>query len=142
MTLKVRLRSDERLALNGAVIRNLSPRSVEIEILNEVTLLHERDIMLPEEADTPLKTLYLLLQTMHLDSSEAVRRKPEVIKLASAIFSSAFTSGDTQTCALINSLMVEVGTESWLAALRYIQKSAGRPGDLRAVAAANDISCI
>ena len=109
MALKVRLRAGERLAINGAVIRNNSSRTAELEVLNEATLLQERDIMLPEQADTPIKTLYFLIQQMHLEPHLHEEHYKAFMQLGSDSFAMAFAEGDKETGNLIMELVGAVG---------------------------------
>ena len=131
MALKVRLRAGERLAINGAVIRNTSSRTAELEVLNEATLLQERDIMLPEQADTPVKTLYLLIQQMHLEPDRYDEHHKSFLQLSSDAFAVAFGEGDKETADLIMELVGSIGERNHIAALRRLQKLFGRPGDSR-----------
>ena len=52
MPLTMRLKPGERLIVNGAVLRNSSSKPVELDVLNRVTTLHERDLMLPGRMPT------------------------------------------------------------------------------------------
>ena len=131
MALKVRLRAGERLAINGAVIRNNSSRTAELEVLNEATLLQERDIMLPEQADTPLKTLYFLIQQMHLEPHRYEEHYKSFMQLGSDTFALAFGEGDKETGNVVMELVGSVGERDHIAALRRLQKVFGRPGDNR-----------
>ncbi len=131
MALKMRLKPGERLALNGAVLRNPGSRAVEVEILNPATLLHERDIMFPEEADTPRKLLYFLIQSMHIEPDNYDKHYKDFIKASSNLYAAAFAQQETELCDLINDLVVAVGRKEYVQALKGLQKSFGRPGDLR-----------
>ncbi len=66
------LRRGERIFINGAVLR--VDRKVCIELMNDVTFLLEHHIIQPEQAKSPLKQLYLAIQTIlmaptHSDSA-------------------------------------------------------------------------
>lgn len=61
-TLKLSLKPNEKLYINGAVIR--ADRKVTIELLNDVQFLLENHVLQPEDASTPLKQLYFILQVM------------------------------------------------------------------------------
>jgi len=61
----VNLRAGEKFYLNGAVIR--ADRRVTIEILNDVTFLLASHVLQPEQATTPLKQLYFVLQSALMD---------------------------------------------------------------------------
>jgi len=131
MALKMRLRSGERLAINGAVVRNPGAKAIEIEVLNEATLLHERDIMMPEQADTPLKQLYFLIQGMHIEDDGYALNHPSFVKLSSEVFARSYAAGDQTVCDRINELVVLVGDRQFVKALKVLQGDFGRPGDQR-----------
>ena len=62
MTFKVYLKANDRIFINGAVLR--VDRKTTIEFLNDVSFLLESQILQPEQADTPLKQLYYVVQIM------------------------------------------------------------------------------
>jgi flagellar protein FlbT len=61
-TLRISLKSGERIFINGAVLR--VDRKVALEFLNDVTFLLENHVLQPEQANTPLKQLYFIAQMM------------------------------------------------------------------------------
>jgi flagellar protein FlbT len=65
--MNISLRADEKLYINGAVIR--VDRKVSIELLNDVTFLLETHVMQATEATTPLKQIYFVIQIMLMDPS-------------------------------------------------------------------------
>jgi flagellar protein FlbT len=65
----LKLRAGEKLYINGAVIR--TERKATIELLNDATFLLEAHVLQPEEADTPLRQLYFVLQTQLMDREGA-----------------------------------------------------------------------
>lgn len=131
MSLKLRLRTGERLAINGAVIRNASSRAVEIEILNEATLLHERDIMLPEQAVSPLHSLYLNLQIMHLEPEKFQVFHQAFVRQAAEIYAKAFSESDDETSTLVLDLIGFVGERNLIMAIKRLQSVIGKPGNKR-----------
>ena len=66
----VSLRSGERLFINGAVLR--VDRKVSLELLNDVTFLLEAHVMRVEDACTPLRQLYFIVQVMLMNPNDAV----------------------------------------------------------------------
>lgn len=64
-TLKISLKANEKIYLNGAVIR--ADRKVSLELLNDVQFLLESHVIQPEQASTPLRQLYFILQIMLMD---------------------------------------------------------------------------
>jgi flagellar protein FlbT len=67
----LKLRAGEKLYINGAVIR--TERKATIELLNDATFLLEAHVLQPEEADTPLRQLYFVLQTQLMDRDGATQ---------------------------------------------------------------------
>lgn len=67
--MKIGLKAGERLFINGAVIR--AERKTNIELLNDAVFLLEAHVLQPEEATTPLRQLYFILQTMIMDPAAA-----------------------------------------------------------------------
>ena len=66
---RISLKSGERIFVNGAILR--ADRKVTIELLNEVSFLLEQHVMAQEDANTPLRKLYVLVQDMILDPVRA-----------------------------------------------------------------------
>lgn len=65
----IHLKRGEKLYVNGAVLR--VDRRTSIEFLNDVTFLLENHVMQAEEATTPLRQLYFVIQTMIMDPANA-----------------------------------------------------------------------
>ena len=66
MALKLKLKPHEKLIIDGAVIRNGGSRC-ELFIENNVPLLREKDIIGVNEADSPCKKVYFVIQMMYVD---------------------------------------------------------------------------
>src|ERR1700760_1436733 len=63
--MQISLRAGSKLYLNGAVIK--VDRKVNIELLNDVVFLLESHVLQPDQANTPLKQLYFVIQAMLMD---------------------------------------------------------------------------
>ena len=93
-TLKISLKPNEKIYLNGAVIR--VDRKVTLELLNDVQFLLESHVLQIDEASTPLRQLYFILQVMLMnptganDACEMFRRS---LPLMIASFSDPEISG-------------------------------------------------
>jgi flagellar protein FlbT len=68
-TFKLSLKANEKIYLNGAVVR--FDRKVTMELLNDVQFLLESHVLQPEDASTPLKQLYFILQVMLMNPQGA-----------------------------------------------------------------------
>ncbi len=66
MALKISLKPGEKIVVNGAVIVNGDRRSTLI-LQNKVSLLREKDILLAEDVDTPVKHIYFPIMLMYMD---------------------------------------------------------------------------
>src|ERR1700690_3987599 len=67
MPLKIELKPSEKIIVSGAVIANGGARRCQLVFENVVTILREKEIMRPGEADTPCKNLYFTIQLMYID---------------------------------------------------------------------------
>lgn len=65
MALKVELKPGERIILGGSVITN-GPQRARLFVEGETPILREKEILMPEDADTPCKRIYLTVQSMYL----------------------------------------------------------------------------
>jgi flagellar protein FlbT len=72
MGLKLNLRANERLVVNGALLTALKPTSLLIN--NQVSMLLERHIMRPEHAGTPARRIYFGIQCAYI--ADASERQP------------------------------------------------------------------
>jgi flagellar protein FlbT len=65
----ISLRAGEKLYINGAVLR--VDRKVSFELLNDATFLLEAHVMRVEEANTPLRQLYFIVQVILMNPGDA-----------------------------------------------------------------------
>lgn len=81
MALKVELKPGERIILGESVITNDDQRT-RLFIEGSVPILREKDIMRVEEADTPCKKIYLVVQMMYLATEPAQHHETyfEIVK--------------------------------------------------------------
>jgi len=65
---KIFLKANERIFINGAVIR--VDRKVSLELLNDVQFLLENHVLQAEDATTPLRQLYFIVQVMVMSPND------------------------------------------------------------------------
>jgi flagellar biosynthesis repressor protein FlbT len=65
MALRITLRDGEKMVLNGAVLRAVGRTQLALE--NSAAILRGRDVMSPEDADTPAKRLYFTCMMAYID---------------------------------------------------------------------------
>jgi flagellar protein FlbT len=71
MALVIDLKPGEKILIGTAVITNDSQRT-RLHISGEAAILREKDVMKEEEANTPCKKIYFLVQCMYM------ARRPEI----------------------------------------------------------------
>ena len=69
MALKIELKPHERFILGGAVVQNGDSRT-ELLVENKTPILRGKNIMSLEEADTPCKRIYFLVQLMYVEGKD------------------------------------------------------------------------
>ncbi len=67
MALKLTLKPEEKVIVNGAVIANGGAKTT-LSIENSAIILRQKDILTEEQANTPAKRIYFCLQLAYLDS--------------------------------------------------------------------------
>lgn len=72
MPLKLSLKPHEKFVVNGAVITNGENRS-SVVIHNKASILREKDILQPDDADTPVKRIYFPVMMMYLEPENSTR---------------------------------------------------------------------
>lgn len=66
MSLRISLRNGEPVIINGAVLRAVGRTDLVVE--NTATVLRGRDVMKPEEANTPARRLYFACMMAYIDA--------------------------------------------------------------------------
>lgn len=102
--MRISLRSGEKIYINGAVLR--VDRKVSLELLNDATFLLEAHVMRAEDASTPLRQLYFIVQLMLMDPADSAAREmfDKSIVLMSASYENAEVVAELQNITkLVNS---------------------------------------
>src|SRR5437870_12343211 len=86
MPLKLVLKPNEKLIVNGAVVSNSSPRSVTLSFHNKAQLLQQKDVLLPEDASTPLLRTYFAVQSMYIDPERVDEHRRLFMQFASELY--------------------------------------------------------
>lgn len=85
MALKIWLREGEKVVVNGAVLVALGRTRLAVE--NQAAVLREREIMTPEEANTPARRLYFAAMMAYIDEPARDRYQDQVVLLVHALLS-------------------------------------------------------
>src|SRR5271167_4102611 len=106
MPLNLTLKPNEKLIVNGAVLSNSSPRSITLSFHNKAQLLQQKDVLLPEETNTPLLRTYFALQCLYLDPDNAEQHRKHFTAFASELFAA---TTNTEIRGAIASAVTHVG---------------------------------
>lgn len=87
--MQVHLKRGEKIYVNGAVLR--VDRRASIEFLNDVDFLLENHVIQAEEAKSPLRQLYFVVQTMLIDPENAGMTHQLYVHLAHRLTQAAST---------------------------------------------------
>jgi len=118
MPLKLSLKPGERFVVNGAVLQNGDRRAVLL-LQNKASILREKDIIQPEEADTPIKRIYFPIMMMYLDPAEANNYYDEFVLRLSEFMSVTNSTDILKECV---SLSREVMAADYYKALTRCRK--------------------
>jgi flagellar biosynthesis repressor protein FlbT len=132
-TLKISLKPNEKIYVNGAVIR--VDRKVTVELMNDVQFLLESHVIQADEASTPLKQLYFILQVMLMNPQGAVEAR-EMFRRSLPLLLASFE--DDQICAALKQIDRMVGEDHIYEALKAIR--ALYPLERRALGGNDDVA--
>jgi flagellar biosynthesis repressor protein FlbT len=88
MALKISLKPNERMIIDGAVIMN-GGKKTEFVVENKVPILRQNNIMSEKAADTPCKRLYLTAQLIYIDGAKREAHQDHFIKHSEEIVQAA-----------------------------------------------------
>jgi flagellar protein FlbT len=97
MALKLTLKPGEKFIINGAVVQN-SDRRTTLVIQNRASLLREKDIMLPEDATTPMRRIYFAIMMLYLDEGAIKKHQDDFLELMSAFMNAISNAEAVAQC--------------------------------------------
>ena len=100
MALKLTLKPGEKLVINGAVVENGDRRAVLV-VKNRASILREKDIMQPEQADTPMRRIYFAVMMLYLDEGSQRQYHDEFLLRMTEFMNAISTPEAVQTCVAI-----------------------------------------
>ncbi|MXP10415.1 flagellar biosynthesis repressor FlbT [Pseudoblastomonas halimionae] len=77
--LHINLRDGEKVVINGAVLRSVGRAEIVVE--NTAAILRGRDVMTPEEANSPARRLYLACMLAYLDPANLSQYQDQILAL-------------------------------------------------------------
>ena len=101
MPLKLSLKPGERFVINGAVLQNGDRRAV-ILLQNKASILREKDIIQPEDVDTPVKRIYFPIMMMYLEPDNASRFYDEFVLRMNELMAAIRTPEVLKDCVSVS----------------------------------------
>lgn len=117
MTLKITLKPQEKMILGGAVIANGNNAGCQLIIENKIPILREKDILSENDADTPCRNLYFIIQLMYIDEENLAIHQKNYWRLVKEIVKAA-----PSTVSLIDQINEEIVSGRCYQALKLAQK--------------------
>lgn len=112
----ISLRAGEKIYINGAVL--CPDRKVSIEILNDVTFLLEGHVMKVEDATTPLRQLYFIIQIMLINPNDTTAARE---LFSQAIARTIEVSGNTGLISGLKTIKGLVESKKHFEALKTVR---------------------
>jgi len=107
MALKLSLKPDEKLVINGAVIANADRRTTLI-VHNKASILREKDILQEQDVDTPAKRIYFPIMLMYMDQGEPDNKYYEEFVVRMTEFMNAISTAEAvENCVKISRYVME-----------------------------------
>jgi flagellar protein FlbT len=131
----IHLKKNEKLFINGAVIR--LDRRGSVELLNDAQFLLSSHVMQAEDAKTPLRNLYFVVQTMIMD--------PQNSELTRYVFQSQSeqvrrTIHREGYHAILDQVEKQVATADYYSALKTLRSSFKMDDEVIAGASLNGVN--
>jgi flagellar protein FlbT len=115
-TLKISLKPNEKIYVNGAVIR--VDRKVTIELMNDVQFLLESHVIQADQASTPLRQLYFIVQIMLINPVGAAEAR-DMFRRSLPMLMASFDNQDI--CNSLKQIDRMVGEDDIYEALKAIR---------------------
>ena len=106
MALKLSLKPDEKLVINGAVIANAERRTTLI-VHNKASILREKDIMQEDEVDTPARRIYFPIMLMYMDQQKTDTYYDEFMRRMTEFMAVITTPDAINLCVKISKDVME-----------------------------------
>jgi flagellar protein FlbT len=100
MALKLTLKPGEKFVINGAVVVN-GDRRTRLVIQNRVTVLREKDILLPRDATSPAKRIYLPIMMMYLEKDSERSYYEEFVQRITEFITAIADREALETCVRV-----------------------------------------
>jgi flagellar protein FlbT len=118
MALKLTLKPGEKFVINGAVVQN-GDRRVTLTIENKASILRSKDVMLPHEANTPVRRIYFAVMILYLGEGSETEAYDEFVQRMAEFFDALLNKDIMEMCLEI---IRDVNTKNYYRALMGCKK--------------------
>jgi flagellar protein FlbT len=101
MALKLSLKPNEKLVINGAVVAN-GDRRTSLIIHNKASILREKDIMKEDEVNTPGRHVYFPIMLMYIDDKDFNKYYDEFVIRMTEFLNVIETPGVIELCIQVS----------------------------------------
>jgi len=106
MALKLSLKPNERLVINGAVIANADRRATLI-VHNKASILREKDILQEQDVNTPARRIYFPIMLMYMDQAQTEKYYEEFVVRMTEFMNAISTPEAIEGCVKISRHVME-----------------------------------
>ena len=117
MALRISLKPQEKMILGAAVITNANRTGCNLIIENKVPILREKDILNENEANSPCRRIYFVIQLMYIDEENLILHQKTYWKLVKDLVEAV-----PSTVALIEQISEKIVSGQYYQALKLAQK--------------------
>ncbi len=118
MALKLTLKPEEKVIVNGAVIANSGAKTT-LSIENSAIILRQKDILTEEQASTPAKRIYFCLQLAYLDNDH----ERDYLEKANLLVRDFVAAAPTEEVReILEQVGIDVSARNYFKALKQLKK--------------------
>jgi flagellar biosynthesis repressor protein FlbT len=81
MALKITLKPNEKMIVGSAVVTNGNSKNTDLIIENNVPVLRQKDILSEQDATSPCRRIYFIIQLMYIDEENLIEHQSIYWKL-------------------------------------------------------------
>lgn len=116
MALKITLKPHEKVIIGGAVLTN-GPSTCHLQVENKVPLLRQDSILTEEEAITPCKRIYFVIQMMYISGGLTAELSQVYWELVKEVVHAAPSTNN-----LISQISQDIIAEKYYQAMKTAKK--------------------
>ena len=124
MALKITMKPREKMIIDRAVIVN-GGAACSLFIENEVPILREKNIMKEEDANSPCRKIYFVIQLMYIDQDNLASYHDKYWKLVRGLLDAA-----PSLVGVIDAISEEIVSSRYYKALKLAEKLILREGEV------------